>query len=554
MDNMKLAELLFPHITKAPEEYEDIFPVRELPEGARVTRMAPSPTGFIHLGNLFSAFADERLAHQSGGVFYLRIEDTDDKRYVEGAVETIVNVLDYFQINFDEGAGITGDKGDYGPYHQSQRAEVYQTFVKKMVQNGQAYPCFLTEEELSDIRAQQEAIKANPGIYGKWAVSRDLTFEQIEENIKAGKPYVMRLKSKGQDVAPEEMKTITVSDAIRGDITMPENNMDIVILKATGIPTYHFAHVIDDHFMRTTHVVRGEEWLSSLPVHVELFETMGWPHPVYCHTAHLMKIDETGNKRKLSKRKDPELSLDYYRRDGYHPKAVREYLLNILNSNFEEWRIANPDAPVEEFEFTAEKMSNSGALFDLNKLSDVCKDVLVKIPAAELCQFMIEWAREFRPEVLPLFEGNEAYIEKILDLGRTGNKPRKDLVCAVQIFDFIKYFFDDHFVIENELPANVSKEDAKAILEAYLAGYDHSDDQSTWFDKIRTFGAEMGYAAKPKDFKKNPDQYKGHVGDVSTVVRLAVTGRSQSPDIWEIQQILGEERTVERVKAYAAQF
>ena len=554
MDNMKLAELLFPHITKTPEEYEDIFPVRELPEGARVTRMAPSPTGFIHLGNLFSAFADERLAHQSGGVFYLRIEDTDDKRYVEGAVETIVNVLDYFQINFDEGAGITGDKGDYGPYHQSQRAELYQTFVKKMVQNGQAYPCFLTEEELSDIRAQQEAIKANPGIYGKWAVSRDLTLEQIEENIKAGKPYVMRLKSKGQDLPPEEMKTITVNDAIRGDITMPENNMDLVILKATGIPTYHFAHVIDDHFMRTTHVVRGEEWLSSLPLHVELFETMGWPHPVYCHTAHLMKIDETGNKRKLSKRKDPELSLDYYRRDGYHPMAVREYLLNILNSNFEEWRIANPDAPIDEFEFTAEKMSNSGALFDLNKLSDVCKDVLVKIPAAELCQFMIEWAKEFRPEILPLFEGNEAYIEQILDLGRTGNKPRKDLVCAVQIFDFIKYFFDDYFEIENELPANVSKEDAKAILETYLAGYDHNDDQSTWFDKIRTFGAEMGYAAKPKDFKKNPDLYKGHVGDVSTVVRLAVTGRSQSPDIWGIQQILGEERTIERVKAYAAQF
>ncbi|MBR5228985.1 MAG: glutamate--tRNA ligase [Firmicutes bacterium] len=554
MDNMKLAELLFPHITKSPEEYEDIFPVRELPEGARVTRMAPSPTGFIHLGNLFSAFADERLAHQSGGVFYLRIEDTDDKRYVEGAVETIVNVLDYFQINFDEGAGITGDKGDYGPYHQSQRAELYQTFVKKMVQNGQAYPCFLTEEELSDIRAQQEAIKANPGIYGKWAVSRDLTLEQIEENLKAGKPYVMRLKSKGQDLPPEEMKTITVNDAIRGDITMPENNMDLVILKATGIPTYHFAHVIDDHFMRTTHVVRGEEWLSSLPLHVELFETMGWPHPVYCHTAHLMKIDETGNKRKLSKRKDPELSLDYYRRDGYHPMAVREYLLNILNSNFEEWRIANPDAPIDEFQFTAEKMSNSGALFDLNKLSDVCKDVLVKIPAAELCQFMIDWAKEFRPEILPLFEGNEAYIEQILDLGRTGNKPRKDLVCAVQIFDFIKYFFDDHFVIENELPENVSKEDAKAILETYLAGYDHNDDQSVWFDKIRTFGAEMGYAAKPKDFKKNPDMYKGHVGDVSTVVRLAVTGRSQSPDIWGIQQILGEERTIERVKAYAAQF
>lgn len=553
MDNMKLAELLFPQITKTPEDIEKMFPPRDLPEGAMVTRMAPSPTGFIHLGNLYSAFADERLAHQSNGVFFLRIEDTDDKRYVEGAVETIINVLDYFGIKFDEGASIDGDIGAYGPYHQSQRAEIYQTFVKKLVQEGRAYPCFMTEEELSEIRAEQEKNKENPGIYGKWAKSRELTYEQIEENIKAGKPYVIRLRSNGPtDVAPEDMPTITVNDVIRGEITMPANNMDVVILKATGIPTYHFAHAVDDHFMRTTHVVRGEEWLSSLPVHVELFETLGFELPKYCHTAHLMKIDEEGSKRKLSKRKDPELSLDYYRKDGYHPAAVREYLITILNSNFEEWRIANPDAPIDEFKFTAEKMSNSGALFDLQKLSDVCKDVLVKIPASELCTFMKDWAREFRPEILPLFEGHEDYIEKILDVGRSGNKPRKDLEYASQIFDFIKYFFDEYFVIEGELPANVSKEDAAAILDAYLATYDHSDDQSAWFDKIRTLGTELGFAAKPKDFKKNPDQYKGHVGDVSTVIRLAITGRSQSPDVWEIQQILGEERTIQRVKAYRA--
>lgn len=553
MDNMKLAELLFPDIKKSPEEYETIYPPRQLPEGAMVTRMAPSPTGFIHLGNLYSAFADERLAHQSGGVFFLRIEDTDDKRYVEGAVETIINVLDYFGIRFDEGAAMDGDRGSYGPYHQSQRAEVYQTFVKRLVQEGHAYPCFLTEEEIAAIRAEQDANKENPGIYGKWAKCRDLSFEQVEENIKAGKPYVIRLRSKGPtDVAPEDMPTITVDDVIRGPITMPANNMDVVILKANGIPTYHFAHAIDDHFMRTTHVVRGEEWLSSLPTHVELFETLGFEPPKYCHTAHLMKIDGEGSKRKLSKRKDPELSLDYYRKDGYHPAAVREYLITILNSNFEEWRIENPDAPIDEFRFTAEKMSNSGALFDLQKLSDVCKDVLVKIPAAELCTFMKDWAREFRPEILHLFEGNEAYIEKILDVGRSGNKPRKDLEYASQIFEFIKYFFDEYFVVEGELPANVSKEDAAAILAAYLKTYDHSDDQSAWFDKIRALGTELGYAAKPKDFKKNPDQYKGHVGDVSTVIRLAVTGRSQSPDVWEIQQILGEERTVARVKDYAA--
>ncbi len=551
MDYDKLAELLFPEITDDPDQYETVYPARDLPEGARVTRLGPSPTGFIHLGNLFSAFADERLAHQSGGTFFLRIEDTDDKRYVEGAVETVIRSLDYFGIRFDEGAGIDGDHGDYGPYHQSERAEIYQAYVKRMIRRGQAYPCFLTAEEIDGIRSQQEAAHENPGIYGKWAVSRDLSLEEIQQKVKEGLPYVIRLRSDGAaDLAPSDMKTVTVHDAIRGDITFPENNMDIVILKATGIPTYHFAHVVDDHLMRTTHVVRGEEWLSSLPVHVELFEKMGWPQPIYCHTAHLMKIGENGTKRKLSKRKDPELSLDYYRQDGYHPSAVREYLLTLLNSDFEEWRIANPDTPAEEFDFTPEKMSRSGALFDLDKLNDVCKDVLVKIPASELTEFLKKWAAEFRPEILPLLEGHEGYISSILDLGRTGKKPRKDLVCAPQIFEFIRYFFDDWFRIEESLPERVSEEDAVRILQAYMAGYDHNDDQSTWFDKIREFSGDLGYAKKPKDFKKNPDEYKGHVGDVSTVIRLAVTGRTQSPDIWEIQQILGEERTKNRIAAF----
>ncbi len=393
MDYRKLADLLFPHITKTPQDYEAVYPPRQLPEGARVTRLAPSPTGFIHLGNLYSAFVDERLAHQSGGIFFLRIEDTDDKRFVEGAVETIVGSLDYFGIEFDEGASVEGESGEYGPYHQSRRAELYQACVKQLVQQGHAYPCFLTEEELSEIRAKQEAEKQNPGIYGRWAVSRSLSYEEIEEKLKQGVPYVVRLKSSGKtDVPAEEMDTITVSDAIRGEITMPANNMDIVILKATGIPTYHFAHVVDDHYMKTTHVVRGEEWLSSLPVHIELFGLMGWQPPVYCHTAHLMKIGEEGTKRKLSKRKDPELSLDYYRRDGYYPPAVREYLMTLLNSNFEEWRIANPEEPLDAFAFSTEKMSNSGALFDLDKLRDVCKDVLVRVPASELAAFLKKWA------------------------------------------------------------------------------------------------------------------------------------------------------------------
>ena len=550
MDYNRLAELLFPHISKTPEDYEAMFPKRDLPEGAMVTRLGPSPTGFIHLGNLYGAFVDERLAHQSGGTFYLRIEDTDDKRYVEGAVETIITSLKFFGINFDEGALLDGETGNYGPYYQSQRGEIYQCFVKELVKKGLAYPCFLTEDELAAIRQTQEAAKETTGIYGKYAeASRNLSLEEIEANIKAGKPYVVRLKSSGNhDLPSEEIRHIKVEDAIRGTLSMPENNQDVIILKATGIPTYHFAHVIDDYFMRTTHVIRGEEWLMSLPIHVELFEKLGFEMPVYCHTAQLMKLDN-GNKRKLSKRKDPELSLDYYRQEGYHPQAVKEYLLTILNSNFEEWRIDNPDAPIDDFKFTTEKMSSGGALFDLNKLNDVSKDVLVKIPAAELCSFMTEWAREFRPEILPLFEGSEEYITKILDLGRSGNKPRKDLVYGRQIFEFISYFFDDYFKIEDTIPENVSDEDAAEILRRYLESYDHSDDQSQWFDKIREIGTEMGYAAKPKDFKKNPDQYKGHVGHVSTVIRIAVTGRSQSPDIWEIQQILGEKRTRERIEA-----
>lgn len=550
MDYNRLSELLFPHIEKTPEDYEKMFPERDLAEGAMVTRLGPSPTGFIHLGNLYGAFVDERLAHQSGGTFYLRIEDTDDKRYVEGAVETIITSLKFFDINFDEGALLDGEKGNYGPYYQSCRGEIYQCFAKYLVRQGLAYPCFLTEDELAEIRSAQEAAKETTGIYGRYAEkSRNLSYEEIEENIKAGKPYVVRLRSSGNhDMPSEDIRHIKVEDAIRGTLSMPENNQDVIILKATGIPTYHFAHVIDDHFMRTTHVVRGEEWLMSLPIHVELFEKLGFDMPVYCHTAQLLKLDN-GNKRKLSKRKDPELSLDYYRQEGYHPQAVKEYLLTILNSNFEEWRMANPDAPIDDFTFTTEKMSSGGALFDLDKLNDVSKDVLVKIPAAELCTFMTEWAREFRPEILHLFEGNEEYITKILDLGRDGNKPRKDLICAKQIFDFISYFFDEYFRIEDTIPENVSDEDAAEILRRYLESYDHNDDQSQWFDKIRAIGTDMGYAAKPKDFKKNPDDYKGHVGHVSTVIRIAVMGRSQSPDIWEIQQILGESRTRERIEA-----
>ena len=550
MDNKKLAELLFPHITKTPEDYDALYPQRDLPEGAKVTRLGPSPTGFIHLGNLYGAFVDERLAHQSGGTFFLRIEDTDDKRYVEGAVEIIINSLRFFGINFDEGATMDGDVGQYGDYTQSHRGEIYQCFAKRMVAEGTAYPCFMTEEEIAQIHEDQEAEKANPGIYGKWARSRNLTMEEIEAKLAAGIPYVIRLKSDGDMSLPEDqIRRVQVKDAIREILDFPANDQDTVILKATGIPTYHFAHVIDDHLMRTTHVVRGAEWLPSLPIHVELFEKLGWEPPIYCHTAQLMKIDEeTGNKRKLSKRHDPELSLDYYRNMGYHPAAVREYLLTILNSNFEEWRMANPDADIDEFQFTTEKMSTSGALFDLNKLNDISKDVLLKISAADLYDFLRGWAEEFKPELLHIFE-DRAYLERILDLGRNEAKPRKDHIYAQQMVENISYFFDDMFKIEDEMPAEAAA-DVATIIAKYLETYDHADDQTQWFEKIRQITEELGYAVKPKDFKKNPDQFKGHVGHVSTAIRVALMGRQQSPDVWEIQQILGEERTRARLAEF----
>ena len=549
MNNEKLADILFPGITKTPEDYESVFPLRSLPADAKVTRMGPSPTGFMHLGNLYGAFVDERLAHQSGGKFFLRIEDTDDKRKVEGAVELIISSLKFFGLTFDEGADLTGDKGEYGPYHQSQRAEIYQAYAKRLVQKGRAYPCFLTADEISEIRAKQEAEKLTPGIYGKYAAHRDLSIEEIQERIAKGEEFVVRLRSQGTEGSG---KTFTVKDAIRGDLTMPENFQDTVILKSNGIPTYHFAHVVDDHLMRTTHVVRGEEWLPSLPIHVELFSDLGLEMPIFCHTAQLMKIDEeSGMKRKLSKRKDPELSLDYYREKGYHPAAVREYLLTVLNSNFEEWRMANPEADIDEFEFTTEKMSNSGALFDINKLNDVCKDVMLRIPAEDLADFLVDWAKEWKPELTALINAPKDFLKTVLDVGRHEKKPRKDLMYGEQIKDFISFYFDDYFKYEDEVPENVPKEDIPAILEAYLETYNHGDTQEEWFNKVREMAVEKGYAAKPKDFKKNPDQFKGHVGHVSTVIRIALTGRSNSPDIWEIQQILGEEATKKRMLAFA---
>lgn len=550
MNSIELSELIYPEIAN-DTDYEAMYPKRNLPEGAKVTRLGPSPTGFIHLGNLYGAFVDERLAHQSNGVFYLRIEDTDDKRFVENAVETIISSLAFFGIKFDEGVTEHGDVGSYGDYTQSHRGEIYRFYAKKLLAEGKAYPCFLTEEEISAIREKQEKEKIAPGIYAGWSKYRDWDKDPeiqklVTDHIDAGDPFVIRLKSDGTPNATgEDIKRNKVVDGIRGTLDVPENFQDVVIIKTTGIPTYHFAHAVDDHLMRTTHVIRGEEWLPSLPIHVELFEKLGFELPVYCHTAQLMKIGEDGNKRKLSKRKDPELSLDYYRDQGYHPAAVREYLLTILNSNYEEWRMENPEADIDEFKFTTEKMSNSGALFDLDKLNDVSKEAMLHIPACEIAEFLKDWSLEFAPEYSYIFDDMDLLV-KILDLGRDEKKPRKDLVYARQIMEFISYFYDQSFKIVDEVPAEAEADKVK-ILGEYLSSYNHADTQEEWFNKIREIATNLGYAAKPKDYKKNPDDYKGHVGHVSTVIRLALVGRAQSPDVWAIQQIMGEDMVKARI-------
>ena len=549
MDNQKLADLLFPEVVNTPEYYEEKFPYRKLPNKAEVTRMAPSPTGFIHLGNLYSALADERIAHRNGGVFYLRIEDTDEKRKVDGAVETIINVLRYFDIEFDEGAGFddTDPRNAYGPYFQRQRVQIYHTYAKSLVERGLAYPCFCTEEELDKVRAKQEEDKVLTGYYGEYATCRNLSYEEIEANIKAGKPYVLRLRSQG---SPD--KEITFVDAIKGEIKLPENIHDIVLLKKDGIPTYHFAHAIDDHLMRTTTVVRGGEWLASAPIHYELFHLLGFKMPAYAHTAHLMKFDEeTGGKRKLSKRKDPELSLDYYRKDGYHPYTMKVYLLTLLNSNFEEWHEKFPDKDINEFPFSVEKMNQSGALFDKDKLHNICKNELSKLSEEELYDFLYDWAKENEPENVEKWFGDREKMLQILRLymGVGAKRRRKDLMYAKQIFELISYFFDgesaeemDEFKLDEDM---VSK-----ILKSYLAKYDHNDDNSVWFNKLKEIADEHGFASDMKAYKANPENFKGNVSDIAEAVRIAVTGRANTPDLWTIVHIMGEEQMTERIKKH----
>ncbi len=545
MDWKYLADKLFPHIVETPEQVEARYPKRNLPEGAKVTRMGPSPTGFMHLGNLYGALVDERLAHQSGGVFYLRIEDTDRKREVEGGVQTIIDAFSAFGLPFDEGATLDGETGDYGPYRQSQRAQIYQTFVKSLMERGMAYPCFCTEEELAAAHAEQEKNKENFGYYGKYAVWRDRTLEDIEAELAKGTPYVVRFRSEGSID-----HKIRHEDLVKGKMEVTENDQDVVILKSDGIPTYHFAHVVDDHLMGTTVVVRGEEWLATLPVHLQLFRAMGWKAPKYAHTAQLMKIDEeTGGKRKLSKRKDPELALTYYAKEGYPAPCVLEYLMTLLNSNFEEWRRTNPTAPMNDFPFSTKKMSGSGALFDIDKLQDVSKNVISRMSADEVYDFVSAWSAEHDPAFHALFTRDPDKSRAFLAIGRGGKKPRKDIALWSDVKPCMDFLFDELFQPDYTMPERVSAADAKAMLDDFAQVFDPADTPDGFFEKMKAIAEKHGYAADTKAYKANPDQYKGAVGDVSMVIRVAVAGRQNAPDLQSVMHIMGREQVLARLAA-----
>ena len=545
MNYKDLADLLFPD-AKPIAYYEEKYPARNLKEGAAVVRFAPSPTGFVHIGGLYQSIINRKLADQTGGVFILRIEDTDQKRQIENGVVQIVDSLKDFDIIPDEGmTGENIEKGIYGPYKQSARKDIYQAFAKYLIEQGRAYPCFATSEELEEMRAKQESAKIRPGYYGIWAKYRTLSVDEAIEKVKAGIPWVVRFKSMGQ-----EDRKIKHHDLIKGNIEFPENDQDIVIIKADGLPTYHFAHAVDDHLMRVTHVIRADEWLSSVPLHLELFKTLGFKTPKYAHTASIMKEDD-GKKRKISKRKDPEAAVSYYHEEGIPAEAVYQYLLNIANSNFETWKRSNPDKDISEFEFELNKMSVSGAIFDMIKLLDISKNVISTYSKERVYEDSLNWAKRYDKELEEMLQDKE-YALKVFGIERGTAKPRKDIAKWAEIKNAIYYMYDEKFFsLDNNFEyAKINdKEEIKKILSLYLEKYFNiNDDKQTWFDKIKDLSEELGYAREVKMFKQEPEKWKAHVGDVSTVLRVSLTGRQQTPDLYEIMQVLGKESVEKRFK------
>lgn len=539
----ELAELLFPHIEKTPEYYYEKYPKRNLPEGARVTRFAPSPTGFVHIGGLFSALISERTAHTTKGVFYLRIEDTDKKREIENGVTGIVDALKNFEIHNDEGAiSETEEKGAYGPYKQSERKEIYQTFIKHLIEQGKAYPCFCTNEELEKIRFTQEEAGINTGYYGEWALYRNKSIEEIKTQLAEEKPFVVRILSTGG-----ADKKVKYKDIIRGELEFPDNEQDIVICKSDGIPTYHFAHVVDDYLMGTTHVIRGEEWLASVPVHLQLFYILGWKAPKYAHIPTILKMEGT-SKRKLSKRKDPEAAVSFYHEEGYTAVAVLEYLLNLANSSFEDWKKINAGKSLTEFPFKLEKLGSSGALFDLVKLTDMSKNTISTIPAQEIYNALLEWSEQYDQEFNGLIKKYSEKMTHFLTIDRTGKKPRKDISKWADIKVLSSYIFDELFAPTYEFAENVSKEDTINILNKYAEIYSENDTKDEWFNRVKDFSEKLGFTADMKEYKANPTAYKGNISDTTNAIRVGITGLKQTPDLYEILKLLGKETVLARLK------
>lgn len=542
MNYKELAQLLFANIDKSPEYYEELYPERNLKQGARVTRFAPSPTGFLHFGNLFTCMIAYKTAKATDGVFYVRVEDTDQKRKVEGAIDVMLKGLSVYGINADE--GVVGDeveKGSYGPYYQSKRVDIYQCYAKWLVEQGLAYPCFCSAEELDEIRSEQEN-ESIKGYWGKWAKCRDLSFEQIKANIEAGKSWTLRLKSPG-----DLEKKCFFDDMIKGKIEMPENVQDVVLLKSDGIPTYHFAHVVDDHLMRTTHIVRGDEWISSAPIHLQLFRLLGFKVPKYAHVAPIMK-EENGGKRKLSKRKDPEAAVTYYAEQGYPQESVNEYMMTLANSNFEDWRRANKDEDISKFPFNLKKMSVSGALFDLVKLTDVSKNVICTMPAQRVFELSYEWAKEYNPLLASLYEQDKERATAILNIDRENKKPRKDIAKWSDIPDYISYMYDETFNECYDLTGNATPSLAVRALEEYIKVVDLSDDKDAWFSRMKDICPLVDCTPNVKEYKAEPEKFAGHIGDVSTVIRVALTGRTNTPDLFSITALLGEETVKARLE------
>lgn len=540
-----LADLIFPN-AKEISYYEEKYPERNLPEGAVVTRYAPSPTGVVHIGGIYQSLVAIMEAKKTGGVFFLRIEDTDQKREIENAISDIVNSLIDFEMKPDEGMLNEEESfGNYEPYKQSQRKEIYEAYAKYLIEQGKAYPCFCSPEDGEAIRQKQEEAKIRPGYYGIWAKCRNITVEEAINRINNGEDYVIRFKSPGR-----EDRKIKHKDIIKGNVEFPENDQDIVIIKSDGLPTYHFAHAVDDHLMRTTHVIRGDEWLASVPLHLQLFQELGFKPPKYAHIAPILKNDQ-GNKRKLSKRKDPESAVSYYKEEGIPVEAVKEYLLNIANSSFENWRRANPDKNIEEFDFKLNKMSVSGALFDMVKLLDIGKTVISKMTAEEVYDNVFDWAKKYNKELEEMLKDKD-YSLKVFGIERGNKKPRKDISKWAEVQENIQYMYDEKFFNSNiEYPYQVinSKEDINKILSLYIEKYfDENDDKEMWFNKIKDLAGECGYAREVKEFKANPGMYKAHVGDVSTVLRVALTGRTNTPDMYEIIKVLGKESVLKRLE------